>query len=51
MTAAAHGRRIRTIPDRRDVEQKVLQHRKEAFPTIARAIAAYLYEYCGQLGQ
>ncbi|MEI6656231.1 MAG: hypothetical protein WCP45_15825, partial [Verrucomicrobiota bacterium] len=37
--------------DRRDVEQKLLQHRKEAFPAIARAIAAYLYEYCGQLGQ
>ena len=37
--------------DRRDVEQKLLQHRKEAFPAIARAIASYLYEYCGQLGQ
>ncbi len=37
--------------DRRDVEQKLLQHHKEAFPAIARAIAAYLYEYCGKLDQ
>jgi N-acetylmuramoyl-L-alanine amidase len=34
--------------DRRDTEQQLLQHRKEAFPAIARAIATYLYEYCGK---
>jgi len=37
--------------DRRDVEQKLLQQRKEAFPAIARGIASYLYDYCGQLDQ
>ena len=35
--------------DRRDVEQKLLQNRRETFPAIARAIAAYLYDYCGRL--
>ena len=34
--------------DRRDVDQKLLQHRKEAFPAIARAIAEYLYAYLGK---
>jgi len=35
--------------DRRDVEQKLLQNRRETFPAIARAIASYLYDYCGRL--
>jgi hypothetical protein len=35
--------------DRREVERKLLQNRQEVFPVIARAIAAYLYDYCGHL--
>ena len=35
--------------DRKDVDQKLLQNRNAAFPAIARAIAAYLYEYCGRI--
>jgi len=34
--------------DRSDSERGLLQHRKEAFPAIARAIAGYLYDYCGR---
>jgi N-acetylmuramoyl-L-alanine amidase len=34
--------------DRRDVDQQLLQHRQETFPVIARAIAAFLYQQCGQ---
>ncbi len=34
--------------DRRDVETKLLQKRETSFPVIARAIATYLYDYCGQ---
>ena len=33
--------------DRHDTERELLQHRKEAFPAIARAIADYLYAYLG----
>ena len=35
--------------DRRDVDQKLLQNRKSAFPVIARAIAGRLYEHCASL--
>jgi N-acetylmuramoyl-L-alanine amidase len=46
---------LKTIPkcflevefiDRRDVEEKLLQTRKQSFPAIARAVAEYLYQYC-----
>ena len=37
--------------DRGDSDRALLQHRKEAFPAIARAIAGYLYDYCGRAGR
>jgi len=33
--------------DRGEVDRQLLQHRRETFPVLARAIAAYLYETCG----
>jgi len=33
--------------DRTDVDTSLLQKRQIAFPEIARAIATYLYDYCG----
>lgn len=36
--------------DRKDVEEKLLAKRKEAFPVIAKAIAEYLYAHCAAGG-
>jgi len=34
--------------DRPEVDRQLLQHRRETFPVIARAIAGYLYETCAK---
>ena len=34
--------------DRPEADRQLLQHRRETFPVIARAIAGYLYEVCGK---